>query len=312
MSDTDFKDKFIAFVDVLGFKKLVEAAETGTGMPLSNLLEVLKEFGGPKDRKIYEQYGPKVCPNSTYIHRDLGFRITQISDCVIVSSEVSPAGVINLVGHCWGAVIQLLTKGIMCRGYITRGSVYHTDDQIMGSGYQKAYGQESQVTAFKREAKERGTPFVEIDPVVCGYVRDHGDSCVKEMFSRYVKTDGEVTALFPFQRLAHSFIIAGLGYTFDPEHEKQFNQNTRLMIQNLKERVMALVDRSNPSAVSKAEHYMAALDAQLEECARTDEMIDMLCSPLPSRRGKHSEGVGTSHALWGCQEAGGGHPRKNA
>jgi len=142
------------------------------------------------------------------------------------------------------------------------------------------------VTAFKREANERGTPFVEVDPAVCDYVRNHGDSCVKEMFSRYVKTDGEVTALFPFQRLEHSFIIAGFGYTFDPEQEKRSNQNVRLMIENLKERVMALVDRSNLNAVSKAEHYIAALDVQLEVCARTDEMINLLCSPLPSRGGK--------------------------
>jgi hypothetical protein len=275
----------ITFVDILGFKKLVEAAETGTGMPLSNLLEALKEFGTPEDRKTYEQYGPRVCPNSTYIHRDLDFRLTQISDCVIVSSEVSPAGVVNLVGHCWGAVIRLLTKGIMCRGYITRGPLYHTDDQIIGSGYQKAYGKESQVTAFKREANERGTPFVEVDSVVCDYVGNYGDSCVQEMFARYVKTDGEVTALFPFQRLAHSFIIAGFGHTFDPEQEKQSNQNVRLMITNLKERVMELVDPSNSSAVSKGEHYIAALNAQLKVCARTDEMIDMLCSPLPPRRG---------------------------
>jgi hypothetical protein len=197
----------------------VEAAETGTGMPLNNLLEVLKELGTPEDRKHYEKHGPRMCPASRYIHCDLDFRLTQISDCVVVSSEVSPAGVINLVHHCWGAVIQLLTKGIMCRGYITRGSVYHTDNQIIGSGYHKAYAKESQVAAFKREADERGTPFVEVDPVVCDYVRDYGDSCVKEMFARCVKTDGEVTVLFPFQMLVHSFIIAGVGYTCDPQKE---------------------------------------------------------------------------------------------
>jgi hypothetical protein len=276
MSDTEFKDKFIGFVDILGFKKLVEAAETGTGMPLNNLLEVLKKLGTPEDRNRYEKYGPRVCPNSTYIHRDLDFELTQISDCVIVSSEVSPAGVINLVHHCWVAIIQLLTKGIMCRGYITRGPVYHTKDQIIGSGYHKAYGKESQVTAFKREANERGTPFVEVDPVVCDYVENHGDSCVKGMFARYVKTDGEVTALFPFQMLAHSFIITGFGYTCDPKKEKQSNQNMRLMIENLRQCVIALVDRSNPNAVIKAEHYIAALDAQLEMCARIDEIIGTL------------------------------------
>jgi hypothetical protein len=91
MNDLEFKDKFIGFVDILGFKKLVEAAETGTGMPLHHLLEVLKELGTPEDRKRYEKYGARMCPASTYIHRSLDFRVTQISDCVVVSSEVSPA-----------------------------------------------------------------------------------------------------------------------------------------------------------------------------------------------------------------------------
>jgi hypothetical protein len=279
---------FIGFVDILGFKNLVKAAETGAGMPLNNLLEVLKELGTPENRKRYEKYGPQICPGSTYIHRDLDFQVTQISDCVIVSSEVSPAGVINLVSHCWVAVIQLLTKGIMCRGYITRGIVYHTDGQIIGSGYQKAYDKESQVTAFKREADERGTPFGEVDQIVCDYVRNHGDSCVKEMFSRYVKADGEVTALFPFKSLAHSFSIPGfLHDTFDAEKERRSNQKLRLGLETLKERVMTSVDPSNPKAVSKAEHYIAALDAQLEVCARTDVMIDRRhpsrCLGRPSR-----------------------------
>lgn len=280
MSDPKFKDKFIAYVDILGFKEMEKATETGTGMSLSNLLDVVKELGVSEDRKKHENYGPMICPESTYIHRDLDFRLQQVSDCVVVSSEVSPAGAINLVSYCWGAVLRLLTKGIMCRGYITRGLIYHTAEQIIGSGYQKAHGRESQVTAFRRKADERGTPFVEVDPVVCEYVRDHGDECVKEIFSRYVKTDGEVTALFPFQRLSHSFIITGYGKTFDPEQEKRSNQNMRKMIEDLKERIMGFVDLSNPSAMSKAEHYIAALDAQLEVCAKTDEMMDTLRSPL--------------------------------
>lgn len=286
ISDTEFKDKFIGFVDILGWRELVKAAEAGTGMSLSNLIEVAKELGTPEDRKRYQKYGPRTCPNSKCIQRDLDFRLTQISDCVIVSSEVSPAGVINLVDHCWGAVIQLLTKGIMCRGYITRGVIYHTDAQFIGSGYQEAYGKEAQVTAFKRQADERGTPFVEVDSVVCDYVRDYGDQCVKKMFSRYVKEDGVVTALFPFKRLDHSFIIAGFGHTFDPEEEKRSNENLRRIIENLKARVLALVDLSNPNAVGKADHYIAALDAQLEVCKRTDEMIDMLSSPFSPRRKK--------------------------
>lgn len=283
----EFKEKFIGFVDVLGFKNMVEAAEAGTGMAFKELLEVIEHLGKTEDKEKFKKYGPTTCPQSRYLQRDLDFQLKQISDCVIVSSEISPAGVINLVNHCWGAVIMLLTKGVMCRGYITRGLIYHTEDQIIGSGYQKAYGKESEVTAFKRSAAERGTPFVEVDQSVCDYVANHTDPCVKEMFSRYVKSDGEVTALFPFQRLSHSFAIGGFGLPpFDPEKEKQSNQNVRIMIQNLKERVLAFVDKSNPKALAKAEHYIAALDAQLEVCSRTDEFIAMLGSPFSPNRYK--------------------------
>ena len=287
MNNIEFKDKFIGFVDILGFKGLVEAAEEGIGISLVELLEMAQELGKPEDRLEYENYGPITCPESRKVQRHLDFRLTQISDCVVLSTEVSPAGAINLVKHCWGAVIKLLTKGIMCRGYITRGSLYHTDTQIIGTGYQEAYRKESLVTAFKREADERGTPFVEVDPVVCDYVRDHGDKCVKEMFSRFIKEDGTVTALFPFQRLQHSFIIGDwLGHKFDPEEERQSNKNLRSMIENMKERVKALVDSSKSDAVSKAEHYIAALDDQLDVCKKTDEMIDMLGSSFPRRRTK--------------------------
>jgi hypothetical protein len=273
----EFKDKFIGFIDILGFKNMVEVAEAGTGMALKELLEALKHLGEPEDKEKFKKYGPTTCPQSQYLQRDLDFQLKQISDCVIVSSEVSPAGVINLVQHCWGAVIMLLTKGFMCRGYITRGLIYHTEDQVIGSGYQKAYGKESHVTAFKRSADERGTPFVEVDQVICDYIATYTDSCVKKMFSRYVKTDGEVTALFPFQRLSHSFVIGGFGLPpFDPEKERRSNHNVRIMLQNCKEQVVALVDKSNPNAMIKAEHYLAALDAQLEVCLKTDKFIAML------------------------------------
>jgi len=268
------EEKFIAFIDVLGFKSLVKAAESGEGMPLSEIMELLEKLGSTKDNEKFKQYGPTICPNSPYLSRDLNFKVTQISDCAIVSSEISPSGVINLTSHCWGAVIQLLMKGIMCRGYITRGEIYHSDTQFIGSGYQEAFDQESNVSAFKREADEEGTPFVEIDPSICNYVRDSNDSCVKEMFSRFVKEQEGTTALFPFKRLSHSFIVAGSGCTFDPQKEKESNQNIRQLVINLKNSVMSYVDESNKKAMSKARHYISALDSQLEMCDRTDEVID--------------------------------------
>lgn len=279
MENIESKEKFIGFVDVLGFKNLVEAAESGAGISLPELMEILKYLGTADDSKRYKKNGPMTCPQSTYIQRDLNFRITQASDCVIVSSEVSPAGLINLISHCWKAVLNLLLKGIMCRGYITKGLIYHNEENFIGSGYQKACSKEKEVTAFKRKADEKGTPFVEVDPVVCGYVEQFGDECVKKMFSRFIKSDGEVTALYPSKMLAHSFMFAGPGIEFDAKKEKRSNNTLRLSIEKLKEAVKKYVDYSNDDAIRKSEHYIKALDDQLAHCNKVDKSIDKL-SPI--------------------------------
>jgi hypothetical protein len=62
MDGVKSKDKFIAFVDILGFKKLVETAEAGTGMPLIDLVETLKVLGKPEDQERIKKNGPKTCP----------------------------------------------------------------------------------------------------------------------------------------------------------------------------------------------------------------------------------------------------------
>ena len=113
MSDDLFKDKFIAFVDILGFESKVEAAEAKAGLSGSNLREFCAALGTSEDQANITNYGPTICPESARIRRDIDFQLTQVSDCVIVSAEVSPAGVISLVWHCWGAAIELLTKGVI-------------------------------------------------------------------------------------------------------------------------------------------------------------------------------------------------------
>ena len=279
---TEFKRKFVAYVDVLGFKEMVHAAEEGKGRPLAEILQLLEKLGTRQERKRFEEHGPTTCPCSPYIDKHLDFRITQISDCVVVSSEVSPVGLINLMSHCFGAVLELAIEGIMCRGFVTMGTIFHTDTQVIGSAYVKAYKMEPGVTAFKLEADERGTPLVEIDNIVRDYVENCGDSCVKEMFSRQVKADGETLALFPFQRLMNQFMIAGLGIKFDAARYRHDNQVLRDGLKKVKTRILQYVDPTNSKAVQKANHYIRAFDTQIDVCDRTDAIIDEAEAKLPA------------------------------
>ncbi|MBF0428474.1 MAG: hypothetical protein HQL94_06080 [Magnetococcales bacterium] len=284
MSEIESKEKFISFIDIIGFKCLVSNAESGSGFTLDEIAELQECLDSPSEREQLETYGPPCCPESRYIARNIDFRLTQISDCAVVSTEISPAGVINLINHCWGVVFRLLQKGVMCRGYISKGPIYHSTRNFIGSGYQNVVEAEKQVAVFKRTADERGTPFVEIDPSVCDYISNCEDACVKKMFGRMTASDGDGVALFPFKRLSHSFIVGGFGLTFDPNKEKHANDNLRKMIHDLCNRVEALVDASNTDAMRKANHYIDALKKQLDLCDQTDEMIDKLCSPLLVRR----------------------------
>lgn len=272
-------DKFIGYVDIVGFKSLVQAAEAQKGLTFAELSQAVEALGTEEDLKHVEQYGPTICPQAPRLRKNLDLQITQASDCVIVSAEVSPAGIINLISHCWVAQFKLLKMGIMCRGYIKRGLIYHTKLHQIGTGLSDAVQNEQKVSVFRQDANERGTPFIEIDPEVIEYVKEQPDQCVKEMFSRHVKTDGTLTALFPFKRLNHSFAIGGFGRKFDPEKEKASVNVVRGWIQNMKAGVSKHINQSDPKAVSKGNHYIRMLDEQLRACDNTAELIDRLMLP---------------------------------
>ena len=156
-----FTEKFVAFIDLLGFKKMVEVVELeGAADGLVRLLDVLNNFGSPQQREHFARYGPGTCPQAKHIRRDLDFRMIQISDCAVLSAEVSAAGAINLISECWDAVIRFLENGLMCRGYIAKGNVFHVENQVIGTAYQTAYQKERDVVAFRRDQSEKGTPFV--------------------------------------------------------------------------------------------------------------------------------------------------------
>ena len=284
MSEVQYTEKFIAFFDVLGWESLVRASDKGCGLSLGELCEIVTALGTDEDRKHFEKYGPTICPDAPRIRKDMDFRITSASDSVLISAEISPAGLINLVSHCCMACFKLLSKGVMCRGYINRGRIYHTTEQQIGTGLNSAVEREKQVSIFKKDADERGTPFIEVDKEVVQYVEHQPDQCVKEIFPRLVKAEGDLAAIFPFQRLNHSFIVGGFGTTFDPENERASLNVIRGWIHKMKEQVQRHIDPSEESALRKGNYYIRMLDNQLVACDQMDDAINLLAQPFPSGR----------------------------
>jgi len=53
----EFKQKIIAFLDILGWKKLVEDSEAGAGLRPDGLVKLLDCFGTGLERGRFEQTG---------------------------------------------------------------------------------------------------------------------------------------------------------------------------------------------------------------------------------------------------------------
>jgi len=198
----EYKDKFIAFIDILGFSDLVlESEESKEGAPT---IEYLLDL----TTKLVPSNLPIVCPHAPSLSKSLDFRITQISDCAVVSTEVSPSGIIKLLNHCFNVSIQLLMIGHCCRGFVTRGNIFHTDNQFIGSGYMEAVEAEKKVSIFQINSEDIGTPFIEIDPTVCTYIMEkQSNECVKKTFRSITESDGSNIAISPFLALKNSSVF---------------------------------------------------------------------------------------------------------
>lgn len=272
------KEKFIGFVDILGFKDHVERAEANNGITLSQINEAVSALGSEKDKEAIKLYGPTICPESERQHDDLDFQITQVSDCLIISTEISPAGAITLIDHCWRAVFRLLRQGLMCRGHIRRGNIFHEGQRFIGTGYQRAIEREKEVEVFKRFEDDRGTPFVEVDKSVIEYINGSGDKCLTSMLSRFVFEAKGFYALFPFKRFTDNFDI---GLNFDAAAKKKEIDLIRSSINMLKSNLHYYVTEDNKKAKIKLEHYLIQLDAQLKKCDQLEEAVDFANSPFP-------------------------------
>lgn len=132
----EFEERAVAFVDVLGFKELVEkAAESNEALNrLSNLVAILEgvvpKLNETVDRSIPNHLVP---------------RHNCISDCIILSAPLSDENSKSYNGLevVIMRVIQLthffLNAGYLVRGGISVGKVWHTDSNIVGPAYQEAY-----------------------------------------------------------------------------------------------------------------------------------------------------------------------------
>jgi hypothetical protein len=107
-------------------------------------------------------------------------RVTQFSDCIVVSYKVDEqSGVFNLLNNIAFCVIQLASQGFLLRGGVTVGDLYHTEKHVVGPAMIEAHRLESQVAKY---------PRVLIDPTLIAVARNaHNEDHAPDDEEEYVR-----------------------------------------------------------------------------------------------------------------------------
>lgn len=139
-----YEQRVILFLDILGFKKLIEEGKESLIM---TALEVPKGV----------QYGPDGQQKKYPFHGQTSMQISAFSDSIAVSDIVGDGhGLIRIVHYASYLWWKFLAKGVLTRGGIAVGKLHHQEGVLFGPAMNEAYELESQVSIYPRIAVSDG------------------------------------------------------------------------------------------------------------------------------------------------------------
>lgn len=141
MSSKDFSEydkRFVFFIDILGFKDLVE--KSSKPKDIKQIIDLLKE--------------DFIVANKKY---DLQLAITPVSDCIILSFKNEAKFILHFILYIISYVqANAIAKyGLLFRGAGTFGDMIHNEEYQFGRAYQHAYHLETEFAIYPRVILEK-------------------------------------------------------------------------------------------------------------------------------------------------------------
>lgn len=145
MSLSKYEEKYVVFLDILGFKQLVQQSESNpevlekltAALNAMNIFKGLESLLARSNLAIQDGYKETVS-------------ISTFSDSVIISTRADIVGLLLITSIAQILSCNLFCLGILARGAISKGLLIHTDNMVLGSGLIKAYELESKAAIYPR------------------------------------------------------------------------------------------------------------------------------------------------------------------
>ncbi|MGV1947418.1 MULTISPECIES: hypothetical protein [Agrobacterium] len=129
----EYRERVVAFVDILGFSALVREADRNPELRqrIAHALRQVSVLRGPMEG-------------------DSSFRAQNFSDCIILTADKTASGLWRLLFAIHELTWYLLDIGVLVRGGVTIGQAHHDEEIVYGVGVLSAYELESKVADFPR------------------------------------------------------------------------------------------------------------------------------------------------------------------
>jgi hypothetical protein len=162
-----YETRYCAFVDILGFSRLVEGLRDGSTsfMALRDLLTRLQ-----KPMRYWNREDDA----------EPDFRAQSISDAVAMSTKPNIAGLDRLFFALEILSIDLLAQGFFVRGAVVKDRLYHDENVVFGEALVKAFRLEREVVRYPRLMVTREVVADVLEYKNHHYHGNYFDFCLKQ------------------------------------------------------------------------------------------------------------------------------------
>jgi hypothetical protein len=140
LTDFHYEEKVIAFLDVLGWRKLVERSVNDEILRQHMTLNI----NMVRNMTVGNKYSIEQRPENTPT------QIIQFSDSIVISSDSTTEGVQGLLFQVQFLIGSFFLPSFFIRGGITKGQLLHRDSIIFGPALIRAYDLESTIARYPR------------------------------------------------------------------------------------------------------------------------------------------------------------------
>ncbi|MDD1505398.1 hypothetical protein PVA17_22000 [Lysinibacillus sp. CNPSo 3705] len=237
MNNKYYEERVIAFIDILGFQEHVTRSETDANHSerLHNALAYLSSIKTDNYKGAYPQ-------------NDLGREVSVFSDSIVISYPLTfKSASFYLLLDIIHIQLDMMNAGILVRGGVTVGKLYHSDGVVYGPAMNEAYQIESKYAIYPRVVVEKKViiegvknslhdPLLELEYIKGLIKEDEDHQFFIDYISQWQEIDDEESYLYALD-VTKDLVVN--------EIQKQTNPNILLKYNWLKRYYNSTLDKLN-------------------------------------------------------------------